>query len=289
MATNGKKQAFTAATLNAGFEKAGETQIVKFDAESEPEIRPFTFEPIKNDLTSSYASKKERFGALAVTDPERATRSQRDRRFSLNPILKESLSVEEEERRVIEERMRQRIRAIEDEIKSKASEVGYQDGLKKGYLEAYLKFQKEGAERLVEFENLLAEAESAKVTLYRANERFLVELIYRIAKMVLLRELTTDREFVSRLAKDIVERVGVRDNIRIRLHPDDYETANLLREHLDKTLGSMKNVNVEASSVIKRGGCVVETDWNVTDASIEMQLQGVYDALIGKAPEESQQ
>jgi flagellar assembly protein FliH len=208
-------------------------------------------------------------------------RSQKDTRFSLSSLLRKPLSVEEEERRTIEEKVRARVSSVADEVRERARTEGYQEGLKKGYEEAFRRFQGEGAERLARFEKLMDAAETAKQDIFRANERYLIELIFRIARMVLLREAKADRQLVFRLARELIERVGVRENIRIRIHPDDATTIEMLKEGIEQTLGSMKNLQIEVSKEVRSGGCAIETEWNAIDASIDTQLDGLYDALIG--------
>ena len=262
-------------------DKTNEVRVVKLNAPAEPRIQNFQLPQFKKG-NGSYSEVKAKYGALAVTDPERAARSKQDGRFSLNPLLRDPLSVEEEERRVIEERVRDRVDALADEAKNKAAAFGYEDGLKKGYQEAYAKFQKEGAERLERFTALLQEAEGAKELIFRANERFLTEMIYRIARMVLLKELAADKDYVLRLARELIERVGVRENVTLRISEADAETMGMLKEGLEKTLGNLKNLNIQISNQVQHGGCIVETEWNAIDASVETQLQGLYQALNGR-------
>lgn len=262
-------------------EKSIDSRVVKLEANAETVVQQFHFGKIRRAGEGDYASVKAKYGALAATDAERAARNQKDRRFSLNSLLRDPLSVEEEERRVIEEKVRARVAAVADAAKAKAAEEGYQAGLKKGHEEAFARFREEAQDRIAHLESLLREADSAKEEIYRANERFLQELIYRVARMVMLKELSTDREYVLRLTRELVEKVGVRDNVRIRIHPDDAATVGMLKEGLERALGTMKNLNVEVSNQIRRGGCTVETEWNAIDASIETQLQGVYEALVG--------
>src|SRR4051812_27273748 len=84
---------------------SAEIKVTPFDVGAEPIVKEFTFEPIKYNGAGTYHSVKSKFGPLAATDPERLSRTQKDRRFQLNPLLREPLSVEQEERRVIEEKV----------------------------------------------------------------------------------------------------------------------------------------------------------------------------------------
>lgn len=262
-----------------------EIKVVNLDGNNEPVVSTFELSPLHKKGDQNYNLVKARYGPLAVTDPERASRSLKDRRFSLNPLLRDPLSVEQEEKRVIEEKVRIRIDTLAEDAKKTASEEGYQDGLKKGYEEAFKKFQEESAPNLQKFDQLVQEAEKAKVEIFRANERFLVELVFRIARMVMLKELSTDRDYVLRLAKELISRVGVRENITIRVHPNDAETLDLLKGGLEKAYGAMSNLHIEASQLVKRGGCQIETEWNAIDASIDTQLDGLLNSLVGKSQE----
>lgn len=259
-----------------------EERIVKADAPPEMIVQAYVPSTFKKSGDTSYGAVKAKYGALAVTDTERTARPQKDRRFSLNPLLRDPLSVEEEERRVIEERVRDRIETLKEDTKKQAFDVGYQDGLKQGYEKAFQEFRAEGQTKLAKLETLIQEFESAKDEIYRANERVLVEMIYRIARMVMLKELSADKDYVARIARDLLERVGARENIRIRINPAEAATITSLKEELERSLGTLKNLNIETSNQVERGGCVVETEWNSIDASIETQLKGVYEALVGR-------
>lgn len=276
---------FKSSEFEIGSEKAGgrDVRVVKSEQQQPMQVRSFEMAPLASAGRKDYAEVKSRFGAFAATDADRRSVQQKDKRFSLHELVRGPLSVEEEERRAIEERVNARVSAVQEEAKAKAFDVGYQDGLKKGYEEAYRQFQQEGAARLQKLDAFLSEAESAKTEIFRANERFLMELVYRIGRMITLRELSTDREYVLRLARELIERVGVRDNITLRVHPGEKETIGMLKEGLEKAIVGMKNLEIEASSQVNQGGCILETEWNAIDASVQTQLDAIYQSLIGDA------
>src|SRR4051794_15717665 len=95
-----------------------DVRVVKLDTPEAPTVRQFQFDRLKRAGEGEYEVVKQKYGALAATDPARASRTQKDRRFTLNPLLREPLSVEEEERRVIEEKVRARVAAVADEAKA---------------------------------------------------------------------------------------------------------------------------------------------------------------------------
>jgi flagellar assembly protein FliH len=262
-------------------EAPAETRVVKIENGVAKEVKEFEFQKIKKNGEHDYGSIKAKYGPLAATDTDRASRNRKDARFSLNPLLRGPLSVEEEERRAIEERVQDRVQALWNETKAKAHEDGYREGLKVGHDEAYKKFQEDGANRLKAFDSFITHCENAKTEIFRANERLLVELVFKIGKMILMKELSTDKDYVIRLATDLLEKIGARENITIRLNPAQLETAGMIREGIEKQLGALKNINFEASDQVAGGGCAIETEWSAIDASVCKQLEGVYQALIG--------
>lgn len=262
--------------------KSGDVRVVKLDQSDSHEVQAFVPSTIKEPGQGQYETIRSKYGPLAATDPARQSRTQKDSRFAMNPLLREPLAVEEEERRVIEEKVRTRITAVSDDARKQASELGFQEGFKKGYEEAFKKFREEGHENMAKFEAVLETLENAKHDIFKANERYLIEMIFRVSKMVLMRELQTDKNYVTRLVQELVERVGARENIRIKLNSEDMKIAGQLKQDLETHVGLLKNVNIEASPQITVGGCVVETQWNAIDASFETQLKNIHDSLTGE-------
>ncbi len=269
-------------TISSEKNKNGEMLVTPIDNKKTPLVRDFELTQLKKSSSEDYSFVKSKYGPLASTDDERSQRLQQDRRFSINPLLRDPLSIEQEERRVIEEKVRLQIQALTDEAKAEASIIGYQDGLKKGFDEGLSQFCIDGASRIDALEKLTASIENAKMEIFRANERFLMELIFRIARMVILKELAMDREYLLRLAKELISKIGAKDNLILKIHPNDIETVGMIKGGLDKAFGELMNLNIESSIEVKRGGCQVETEWSSIDASVETQLEGLYQSLIGK-------
>jgi flagellar assembly protein FliH len=268
--------------VNTEVKDVKEVKILKLDQDATPVVKDFQFNQLQSPNRGNYQKVKTKYGPLASTDQERESRGQKDRRFSINPLLKTPLSIEQEERRVIDEKVRAQLTAVTEEAKAQAMKLGFQEGFKKGYEDAFKKTQIEGTQSLKKFDQLLAELEGAKADIYRANERFLVEIMYRVARMVLLRELKTDKEYLLRLIKELIQRVGVRDHIVVRISPEDAESIAKLKENVEKIVGGLNNFNIEVSSQVKQGGCRIETEWNAIETHIDQQLEGIHEALVGK-------
>ena len=176
---------------------------------------------------------------------------------------------------------REREREKERERERETDREGFQEGLKRGHVQAYEEFRSESKNRLEYLEEWIKQLDNAKSELFRANERFLIELIFRIGKMLFLKDLSADREYVTRLTREIIENIGVRENIRVRINPAEFETTQILSDALATQIGALKNLHVEATESVPRGGVEVETQWNRIDARIETQLDGLYRSIFG--------
>ena len=143
-------------------------------------------------------------------------------------------------------------------------------------------FKIEAEDRLQLLESMVTIMESAREEILKANEKFLIDLLMQIAKSIVLRELSTDREYVVRLVRHLVERTGVRENLKIRLHPEDIQTVGMLKEKLEEKLGQVKHLLVEPSTQVPKGGCAIETEWHAIEASVESQIAAISESLMGK-------
>jgi flagellar assembly protein FliH len=237
------------------------------------EIKPFKPRNLGESDPADYRDVKKRFGTLAITDSETTSH------FNLHPAAKKLLGVEKEERSHIEGMVRSEVEARLEELREEA----FQKGLEEGRLEGKALAEQEHRSRMEplqeRFSGLIDEFEGMKKDLHAANEAFLISLVFQVGKQVLLRELQTDREYVKRLTSHVVEKVGAKDHIRIRLGRQDAEMMDQIKEHLKVQLPDLKNIQIEAVDDVSLGGCKVETDLSRMNASVETQLAAIEKAL----------
>ncbi len=270
-------------------------KILKLDNGVKPVIKSFEVSEVKGDRFGSYEEVKSRFGSLAVTDradkgesgteSQQAGQSTKDSSFSINPLLRDALKVDREEKRVIEEQVQHQLTELAAKTRAEAEAKGYEEGRKRGYDAAYGVVQSEVATRVADFVSLFSQLDNAKNEIYEANEKFLIEMIYRIAKMVILRELSTDKEYLLRLTKELISSLGVKENIKISLNPKDEQFIQSITTGLDNALGKLQNLHIEVSSQVPPGGCLVETEWHAIDVSVDAQLERIHQSLVGSKVE----
>lgn len=105
----------------------------------------------------------------------------------------------------------------------------------------------------------------------------LVELAIEIAKKIVIREVTIDREIALALAKVSLKRLNSRTAAQVRLSPDDFAFVQTNREKLEFH-GSLEIVEDRS---ITPGGCLIHTDTGDIDARIESQFDEIAHGLLG--------
>jgi flagellar assembly protein FliH len=124
----------------------------------------------------------------------------------------------------------------------------------------------------------LEELTEVRAQMIHQTERQMVQLAIAIARRVIQREVTLDADLLIAMARVAMERLGETAQVKIRLHPDDYEAAGAAR--VAQLAGS--NVMILADAHLSRGGCRIESDMGILDAGVNAQLQEIARALLGE-------
>jgi flagellar assembly protein FliH len=237
------------------------------------EIKPFKPRNFGDSDPADYREVKKRFGTLANTDQGGGSR------FNLHPAAKKLLGVETEERSHIEGMVSAEVEARLEVLREEAFQKGFEEGQSQGRNLAEQEHRARMEPLEGRFSNLIAEFEDMKKELHSANESFLISLVFQVGKQILLRELRTDRDYVKRITTHVVEKLGAKDHVRIRIGRQDAEMLEQIKEHLKVQLPDLKNIQLEATDDLLLGGCKVETDLSRMNASVETQLAAIEKAL----------
>lgn len=128
----------------------------------------------------------------------------------------------------------------------------------------------------------LEELSRLRKSVIRETEQQMVQLALTLARRVVKREVTLDPDLVGAMAHVALDRLGQDSPATIRLNPDDY--AAVVASRGEGWAGS--HVTVVADAAIARGGCLVESDFGMVDASVDAQIDELSRALLGDRPAE---
>ena len=167
------------------------------------------------------------------------------------------------------------ITLMEEELQHRLSE-SFQNGLIEG---------KNLAERglLNVFRSLRIAAEDVhalREKVMRESEDEIVKLIMMVSRKVILREVTLDRKILVNVLQAAMAAVSERDEITVRLNPDDYilVTANH-EEYFRKELMTDK-LRLKSDPTLSQGFCQIDSEMGTIDAGIDSQLNEIFRRLL---------
>lgn len=255
-------------------------EVVQFEPKVERVVREYEPKRIIKPGTGDYQFTRQNFGPMAASDEPRVIKARKDSRFVVSNLSREPLAIDAEERRAFEERVRQEVGALAQETFNTAKAEGYKAGLQAGEEKAYAETRASSLEMLDNLASLSESVESHRKRLLDQQERFLMELVFKIAKKVCLKELSGDTNYVTRMLHAMIEQAGTRENLRVRISLQDLEVLSSLRQELVTRWGELKNLSIEPSAQVPSGACELETDLASYSASLDSQLESIHGALF---------
>lgn len=170
----------------------------------------------------------------------------------------------------------QPINMISEEDLQRYQEESYQRGLQDG---------KSLAERGLfnVFKSLRTAAEEMLQTrekLLRDSEDDLLQLSMAVARKIINREVAQDRQIVLRLVGLAIENLSEKDQLVIRVHPDDHALLTSgMKDQVSRDLAAV-NFVFKPDPGVEIGSCQIETQRGTVDAGFEAQLDEVYRRLL---------
>jgi len=158
-----------------------------------------------------------------------------------------------------------------------AYQRGLAEGIQKGRQEARHDLEREFslvAELARQWREKIDETmQQAEVTVLR--------LAFEIAKKVIHSEIRLNADMIHYVVREAVKRISHASEAVVHVNPADLERlesdANLIREMRDR----VDRVTFKADETVTPGGCIVETNVGLVDATLESQLEEIEKNLFG--------
>lgn len=127
-----------------------------------------------------------------------------------------------------------------------------------------------------QFSDTIEQVSSLSSGIIAQTEKEMVELALEIAKKIVGREVTIDREVALTLVKISLAKLHSRTFAKVLLNPDDFA---YIQSHLERAdfHGSIELVEDRSISL---GGCLIQTETGEIDARIESQFDEIAYGLL---------
>lgn len=114
----------------------------------------------------------------------------------------------------------------------------------------------------------------------------IVRLALAISEKIVRAKVEEDPQVIAAVLEHARAEVPQAQHISIWLHPSDYEILQTLRPDLVQAKAEgARTISIVSSEEIGRGGCRVETELGVVDATIPVQLEEIGSRLLDETAE----
>ncbi|MBU2510900.1 hypothetical protein KJ966_06165 [bacterium] len=158
-----------------------------------------------------------------------------------------------------------------DEILNQGREEGYQAG----FAEGLAKQKEENETNTGAVLNLLNELQTLRKSMMRKNEEQIARLSMLIAQKVVHKKLTTEKELILEMLKSAMQHFEGMGNIKIKLHPIEFDFIAANQNELKKYLDEDQVINVRADQKINPGAPLIESDFTVVDLDLNKQFKEI--------------
>lgn len=158
-----------------------------------------------------------------------------------------------------------------DEIRQAA----YREGYEEGYREA----ERAGREIRAQAQAVLKQAEEIRAQTLNDLEPEVLELAVDIARRMVAEQLTLEPETISGIVRTALERVRDRERFLVYAHPQDARVLETRLDDFRQLVSPDAVIKIIADESIQAGGCRIETELGLVDATLESRWQALLDAL----------
>lgn len=154
-------------------------------------------------------------------------------------------------------------------------ERGLSDGIRKGR-----ELEKNDALQTLQAMSVIVKEMSAlKKNTLQNLEGEIVQLSLAVAEKVIHLEATTNREVIRGVLKEAIKNIGDRENMKIRVHPQDFHFMIEIKSDFLRGFDGIRNLTFAEDESIQRGGAIIETIFGEVDARLDQQYHEIKAAM----------
>jgi flagellar assembly protein FliH len=128
-------------------------------------------------------------------------------------------------------------------------------------------------------EALFTELNHAKDDIIRQYEKEILDLVFAIAGKIAHHQIRSNENAVKQTIINAMEMAAQRSKITVRVSPEDYDIVERVRPELFAEFKEAKSIIVSSDQSVSRGGCFLETPSGDVDATVEAQMEKIYQSL----------
>jgi flagellar assembly protein FliH len=155
----------------------------------------------------------------------------------------------------------------------------YNEGIEKGQAEGRKMAIKKSEPLFDTFKNAIDELSCMRQSIVEKHQDQLLEIIFLITEKIIHRSIQLTPEVILDTVRAASSQLMDTDDIRLRLHPSDFEYIRDIENILARKLSGKKQIHVIEDTSIDRGGIIIDTEFGEIDATIRSQIDHMKDML----------
>lgn len=157
----------------------------------------------------------------------------------------------------------------------------YENGFAQGEKDGIELGEKKVLKVTENIENFFIEMSQLKKEIIKQYEKGILDLIFAIAEKIVHRKIESDEGIVKDIVLKAFELASEKSKIMLRVNPEDFDYIERLKPEFFSKFKELKSIMVTSDPSITRGGCFLETPYGDLDATVETQLEKIYQSLEG--------
>jgi flagellar assembly protein FliH len=167
---------------------------------------------------------------------------------------------------------------VKDAIAKKvqlAEQESYARGMSEGIRKGRELQRNETLQTIQAMASVVKETSKLKKSILENEERQIIQLSLAIAEKVIHSEVMTNREVIRGVLKEAIKNISDRENMKIRVHPQDFHFMLEIKSDFLQGFDGIKNIVFEEDESIMRGGAIIETLCGEVDARLDQQYNQI--------------
>ncbi len=240
--------------------------------------------PVWKDLVASKKTPAHFTPSPTNTSQSEPTPPSVDPKDKVNkePIYETDISAPAQTPENVDENIETDPRPPEPEIEQIDIESISQEAYNQGYQEALKNAEEDFTSSTKALVIACQEINHIRETILNNSMAEMQDLVLKISEKILRCSVTTQHETIIKTVEEALRQAVKSDEFVIKVHPDDFEIITTKAEEYISTLNGLENIIVTPDASINKGGCEVESSNCTVDATIDIQLEAIKNAIKNK-------
>jgi flagellar assembly protein FliH len=204
--------------------------------------------------------------------------------FQMSEVISEQVGIIALRKRNIEAKLEDQILVDLKGIEEKAYKEAYDLGFIEGENKAYEEKQAEIEERLVVMDEFLENSQGLYRKLFEKNESLLIKMLFSFASEIAMKEISNNTDEIIGIVKKTMEYIQGDIRSLVIISEEDKDFLEEIKKNISKDYEFLDKVEVNTSAELTKGGCIIETNFGIIDASVEERVKKVWQSVQEKTP-----